>query len=88
MTSRRRSPSPAQIRARGALAFRNRQRLQARAPAPAVQRTVLESPAKLAQPARFVPPAVRLAMTDETPLSPAEVAHGLFHGLIKGRSLA
>jgi hypothetical protein len=85
MTSRRRSPSPAQIRARGALAFRNRQRLQARAPAPAVQRTVLESPAKLA---RFVVPAVRLAMTDETPLSPAEVAHGLFHGLIKGRSLA
>lgn len=70
-----RQPSPMQIRAHAARAFRQQQRMTP--PTPDQLQAVL-----LTRLAAMAPPGLRMPMPGETPLSPQEVTHGLYHGLI------
>lgn len=72
-----RYPSPTQIRAQAARAFRAHQR--AEPPSPDQLQSIL-----LRRLAAMAPPGVRMPMPGETPLSPHEIAHGVYHGLISG----
>lgn len=67
--------SPMQIRAHAARAIRQ-QRLATPAPPDQLQAVLLTRLAALA------PPGLRMPMPGETPLSPQEITHGLYHGLI------
>jgi hypothetical protein len=71
--------SPAQIRAQAARAFRQHQRT---APVHANQLQAI----LLQRLAAMAPPGVRMPAPGETPLSPHEIQHAVYHGLIAGRA--
>lgn len=80
-----RTASPAQVRARAAMVLR---RCRHPAPEAPTARTLHDAPPSLPhaeleflRPRRPVQPC-RPPMTGETPLSPAEVLHGVYNGLL------
>lgn len=77
----RQHPSPTQIRAQAARAFHARQRAMPPT-ADQLQSLLLRRLAALA------PSGLRMPMPGETPLSPQEITHGLYHGLIGDRRAA